>query len=1247
MRYKPTIRRSLALLAAVLMVTAVLGPVGTVTAASGVSVSHANSQTTVSPGDTVTITATFEQTEANSPAMEPMLPDGWTITSATAGTNWSWFSDQQTFLGSLDLSDSDGVTGTYTHTYTVQIPSDATAGDYTITSEGSVVEPASGDRLVDTASTTVTVEVPNTAPTIDAISDQTVTEGDSVTVPVSASDDDGDSVSLSLSQSPDFVTFSNGEITIAPQSGDAANSPYTVEVTADDGTDTATETFQLTVEEPSPTTGSALVEILPDSDNVDASTYGSGAYQVTNTGEKEITSVSFNLDTATLPDMVFDPQGTAGDPTGEGLNIVDEGGTGITTAEGGSEAFSQPHNGQNADDGYDVMTVEFNDFQNGETATFWADNDPTSIKGATVGSQEAGPVSGLELARSTVTVEYADGTTQTTQLMGDGSNGGSTAVVNSDEAPAPTIGAEGVSLDSNALDGYHSGATVTSTDQTVTITGQPGETFTLVQVEGELSLSNVPDADNDGEPGYEIEEYEANNAVNVTYYSDTFDSNGEATVPVTLTSSADDEAGFNYFVAAHGQASGDMGLASNVVVLKYEEQPSNTAPKVDAITDEGVSQGALTSVDVSASDAEGDSLSLSVSNGPSWATLTDNGDGTGTLTLEPGTDVSVGTYTVEVTASDGQATSEPEEFAVYVDEPDQDGTVVFAVNAGGSAYTATDGTAYQADTNFTGGSTYSESSEIGETEDDTLYQTERYGDPFSYTVGVENGTYEVTLQFAEIFQGVSSNDAPDSSTPPTDGTNENDRLFNATVEGDQKLTAYDIYSEAGALNATEKTYTVEVTDGKLTVEFDAINDNAKLSAMTVEALNEEPTASFGFSPNSPETGEQVSFDASGSEDPDGSIASYEWNFDDGDTAEGETATHTFDSAGDFEVTLNVTDDDGATAQTTQTVSVSEAPDPANFQVSNLNAPASATQGDNITVSADVTNDGDEEATQTVQFRLDVGDDGFGDAGDVVLSQDVELDPEESTTVEFTDIDTSELAPGDYTHGVVTDDDSATATISINEEPTASETSVSLSPESSEVVVGEVETYDVVVDNADGGVGAYELTVSLDDSSVASITDVELGGGPDAQTQNVTFADDGSSVTVSAALADTSDTGSVTIASVTVEGVAEGSSDLSVDVQALGNEEGDSYTVTEENGASISVVDLPPVGDFPNPPTDPDDDGLYEDVNGDGKFNIVDVQALFANLDDETVQNYPDAYDFNGDGSVDVVDVQKLYNEVLS
>jgi hypothetical protein len=82
----------------------------------------------------------------------------------------------------------------------------------------------------------------------------------------------------------------------------------------------------------------------------------------------------------------------------------------------------------------------------------------------------------------------------------------------------------------------------------------------------------------------------------------------------------------------------------------------------------------------------------------------------------------------------------------------------------------------------------------------------------------------------------------------------------------------------------------------------------------------------------------------------------------------------------------------------------------------------------------------------------------------------------------------------------------------------------------------------------------------------------------------------------------------------------------------------------DDGGDDSEMD--PIGEFQNQPTDPDSDGRYEDINGDGESDIVDVQALFKNSDDETIQNNPDAFDFNGDGSVDVVDVQKLFNEVL-
>jgi hypothetical protein len=317
-----------------------------------------------------------------------------------------------------------------------------------------------------------------------------------------------------------------------------------------------------------PPTGdrSAAVSITPGTD-LEASTYAGGAFTVENTGEQEITSVSFDLSTTTLPDMVFDPEGTAGDQAGKGLSVDSESGDGVgvvSTAD--DDVFSQPHDGQDGADGYDVLTVTFDDFEPGETVAFSADNDPTTIKDATITSQEAGPVSGLELARATVEVGYADGTTQTTQTVGDGSDGGAEAVADDDVPAAPSIDVQGVTLDATALDARHAAATVDEASQTVTVTGPAGADVTLVRVEGELELDNVPSYG--GTPGYEVEDYEANKAENVEYDSVTLDSNGQATVPVDLTKSTD-AGGYNYLVAAVEDADGP-GLSSDVVVLKLE-----------------------------------------------------------------------------------------------------------------------------------------------------------------------------------------------------------------------------------------------------------------------------------------------------------------------------------------------------------------------------------------------------------------------------------------------------------------------------------------------------------------------------------------------------------------------------------------------------------------------------------------------------------------------------------------------------
>jgi PKD repeat protein len=71
----------------------------------------------------------------------------------------------------------------------------------------------------------------------------------------------------------------------------------------------------------------------------------------------------------------------------------------------------------------------------------------------------------------------------------------------------------------------------------------------------------------------------------------------------------------------------------------------------------------------------------------------------------------------------------------------------------------------------------------------------------------------------------------------------------------------------------------------------------------------------------------VSVDASGSYDPDGTIESYAWDWGDGSTGSGVTATHSYAMEGTYTITLTVTDNDGMTGTATKDVSVSPEPLP--------------------------------------------------------------------------------------------------------------------------------------------------------------------------------------------------------------------------------------------------------------------------------------------------------------------------------
>ncbi len=145
------------------------------------------------------------------------------------------------------------------------------------------------------------------------------------------------------------------------------------------------------------------------------------------------------------------------------------------------------------------------------------------------------------------------------------------------------------------------------------------------------------------------------------------------------------------------------------------------------------------------------------------------------------------------------------------------GRVSEAINFGGPDYEDSNGVSF---TGNTQGSTYTTSAAINGTDDDFLYQSERWGGNFTVDIPLNNGNYEVVLMFAEIFF-----------------TNPGSRVFNVSIEGEQVISNLDIVAKVGANTAYDKVHEVKVVDGNLSIAFESVVNNAKISAIKV--LNDE------------------------------------------------------------------------------------------------------------------------------------------------------------------------------------------------------------------------------------------------------------------------------------------------------------------------------------------------------------------------------------------------------------------------
>ncbi|MDJ0807552.1 MAG: PKD domain-containing protein [Gammaproteobacteria bacterium] len=162
------------------------------------------------------------------------------------------------------------------------------------------------------------------------------------------------------------------------------------------------------------------------------------------------------------------------------------------------------------------------------------------------------------------------------------------------------------------------------------------------------------------------------------------------------------------------------------------------------------------------------------------------------------------------------------------------------------------------------------------------------------------------------------------------------------------------YASAGTYNVT-----LTVTDN------DGLTDSAATTA-TIDPPPAAPTADAG-GPYTGIAGQAVAFDGSGSTDSDGNIVSYAWDFGDGTTGSGVSPSHTYASAGTYNVTLTVTDNDGLTDSAATTATID--PPPA-APTADAGGPYTGTAGVALTFDGSGSTDSD---GNIVSYAWDFGD----------------------------------------------------------------------------------------------------------------------------------------------------------------------------------------------------------------------------------------------------------------------------------
>jgi len=173
----------------------------------------------------------------------------------------------------------------------------------------------------------------------------------------------------------------------------------------------------------------------------------------------------------------------------------------------------------------------------------------------------------------------------------------------------------------------------------------------------------------------------------------------------------------------------------------------------------------------------------------------------------------------------------------------------------------------------------------------------------------------------------------------------------------------------------------------------------------VNSLLTPPVADFTYSPETPQRNAAITFNASASDDEDGYIVSYEWDFGDETPTVNETdpiTTHTYTTGGAKTITLNVTDDTGLLNSKSSQIWIKFDYDVAVTDIDLSSAEVAV--GETVSIDVTVTNRGEETASFDVVVYH-----GTTQIGTKAVNN---LAPDAESTLDFS-WNTAEVTPDDY------------------------------------------------------------------------------------------------------------------------------------------------------------------------------------------------------------------------------------------